>query len=307
MVAMTTPAAEGTRPPVPGFGPGSGIGSGPTTGTGTATGIAETELVTGEGVALDVRPTGFLLRCLGGAIDLAVSVGVLVGLEALVLAAGGVLDQAAQRALQLVAVVLSIVVLPIAVELALRGRSLGRLAVGARIVRDDGGAAGFRHAFIRALLGSVELYATFGGLAVLVALLNPRSKRLGDLLAGTYSQYERMPRYQASVVAMPALLEAWGRTADVTALPAPLARRIRSFLSQHQAMSWSSRSTLASSLAAEAAPYVSPVPPVDAELFLVGVAAARGARELAALEAEQRRLAALEPQLAALPHGFPER
>ena len=34
---------------------------------------------------------------------------------------------------------------------------LGRLAVGSRIVRIDGGAAGFRHAFIRALVGVIEI------------------------------------------------------------------------------------------------------------------------------------------------------
>src|SRR3546814_2286922 len=54
------------------------------------------------------------------------------------------------------------VVAPTTVETVTRGRSLGKLAVGGRIVRPDGGAIGFRHAFLRALLGVLELWFTLG-------------------------------------------------------------------------------------------------------------------------------------------------
>ena len=64
----------------------------------------------------------------------------------------------------LVSVVLCFVVVPAAVETLSRGRSLGKLAAGLRIVRDDGGAIRFRHAVIRALIGFLEIYLTFGGL-----------------------------------------------------------------------------------------------------------------------------------------------
>ena len=49
-------------------------------------------------------------------------------------------DPALGQALSLALVVAFLVVAPIAVEFASRGRSLGKLAIGARIVRDDGGA-----------------------------------------------------------------------------------------------------------------------------------------------------------------------
>ena len=105
-----------------------------------------------------------------------------------------------------------IVVLPTAVETASRGRSLGKLALGLRVVRDDGGAIGFRHAFIRALTGVVEIYLTFGGLAVLVGFLNPSSKRLGDLLAGTHAQVERVPKLPSTAFGVPPELVGWAAT-----------------------------------------------------------------------------------------------
>ena len=54
-------------------------------------------------------------------------------------------------------------------ETATQGRSLGRWALGSRIVRDDGGAVAFRHAFIRSFVGLFEVVLTFGGVAVTVA------------------------------------------------------------------------------------------------------------------------------------------
>jgi hypothetical protein len=193
------------------------------------------------------------------------------------------------------------------VEVATHGRSLGKLAVGARIVRDDGGATTVRHAFIRALTGVVEIYMTFGGLAALVGLLNSRSKRLGDLIAGTYSQLERVPAADSVGYAIPPQLVAWAGVADVARLPDRLSRRIAQFLHQAPGMTVTAREGLSTELAGEAAAFVSPLPPVDAETFLVGVAALRRERDFRALTLERERLARLAPVLDALPHGFPER
>ena len=57
---------------------------------------------------------------------------------------------------------LCLVIVPPSSRPLSRGKSLGKLAVGARIVRDDGGATGLRHALIRALAGVVEIYLTIG-------------------------------------------------------------------------------------------------------------------------------------------------
>ncbi len=263
------------------------------------------ELVTGEAVALSLRPAGFLLRALSGIIDLAASVVVLIALLVVAEVTASKLDTAIQTALSVACVVLAFLAYPIIVEVASHGRSLGRLAIGARIVRDDGGAAGIRHAFIRALAGVVEVYATLGGLAVIDAVLNGRSKRIGDLLAGSYAQHERVRRLAPAPSAVPPQLVGWAPLADVTALPDPLARRVSAFLGQRGLLSDAARQGLAAQLAREVAPYVHPLPAVDAVTFLAGVSAVRRAREARALDAEARRLAALTPTLAHRPNGFP--
>ena len=268
----------------------------------------DTELMTGEAVGLDVRPTSFVLRAAGAIIDWMASISLfLLLLFGIGFATNATGDQALSTALTVASLVVAIVVMPISVEVLTRGRSLGRLAVGARIVRDDGGAAQFRHAFIRALTGVVEIYMTFGGLATLVALLSPRSKRLGDLLAGTYSQHERVPRIVEPVYGVPAQLVTWAATADVARLPDRLSRRIAQFLHQADAMTPVARAGIAAELAAEASPFVSPLPAAHPELFLAAVAAVRRDRDFGALALERERLERLRPVLTGLPHGFPER
>jgi hypothetical protein len=192
-------------------------------------------------------------------------------------------------------------------EVATHGRSLGRLVAGTRIVRDDGGAAGLRHAFVRALAAVVEIYATLGGLAVIVALLNGRSKRIGDLLAGTYAQQERVPALAPTMIAVPPQLAGWATLADVAALPDPLARRVSAFLVQQHRLSPQARAGLAGELAREVAPFVHPLPATDAATLLWAVSAVRREREARSLDAESRRLAALAPTLARRPHAFPQR
>ncbi|WP_342745291.1 RDD family protein [Compostimonas suwonensis] len=268
----------------------------------------ENELITGEAVALDVRPASMLLRAAGTLIDVLLSVLVFLGLNLLISSLlGGSGDGAIVQALSVVAIVLSVVILPMVVETASHGRSLGKLAIGARIVRDDGGGITLRHAFVRALMGVVEIYATLGGLAAIVSLLSDRSKRLGDLLAGTYSQHERVPPLLVAPAVVPPALTGWATTVDVARMPDPLSRRIAQFLAQAPELTPQTRARLAATLAADASPYVSPIPAVDAWTFLLGVAAVRREREYAALMLERTRLERLEPALRGLPHGFPER
>ncbi|PJJ71250.1 putative RDD family membrane protein YckC [Diaminobutyricimonas aerilata] len=269
----------------------------------------QNELMTGEAVGLDLRPTGFVLRAAGAIIDflayIALYLVLLFFIAQLVDALG--IDPAAAAAISLATLVVCIVVIPTAVELTTHGRSIGKVVIGARIVRDDGGPIGFRHAFIRALTGVLEVYFSLGGFAALSGLLNPRAKRLGDLLAGTYAQHERLPKTDPPVYGVPVPLQQWAQTADVARMPDPLARRIATFLGQAASMSPEARARLARDLASEAAAFVSPVPEADPELLLAGVSALRRERESVALSGQHSHLERLSPTLGGMPHGFPDR
>lgn len=268
--------------------------------------MADDELVTGDAVSMDLRPASFALRAASAAIDIAFSL-LVAGLALwLVFAALPATETATATALVILVLAASLVVLPAAIETMSRGRSLGRLAVGARIVRDDGGAIGFRHAFIRALVGILEFYLTLGGTAVVIGLLTPRTKRLGDLLAGTYAMHERVRQPAVFALPIPEPLLGWAAIADARRLPDPLARRIANFLRQAPTMAPPSREALAQSLAAEAAGYVHPVPAAPAEAFLVGLAAIRRDREWVALSRQAAAVAQLEPVLTRR-RGLPDR
>jgi uncharacterized RDD family membrane protein YckC len=269
-------------------------------------------VMTGEAVALELRPTGFALAAAGAVIDwliyfggglLFITFAVVVPLDGSSLGQ----DSATVAAFVSASLVLVLIVIPVAVELLTHGRSLGRLAVGARIVREDGGEIGFRHAFIRNLVALLEIYATVGGLAALFGLLNGKSKRMGDYLAGTYSQYERVAPIAASTLDVPPALRSWALTADVARIPNRLAQRMSAFLRQAPRLTPTTREHYANQLAGEASPWVSPLPRANAEEFLTAVLAIRRDRELAALTLESERLSLLGPALAALPHGFPDR
>lgn len=266
-------------------------------------------LITGEAVALDLRPTGWALRAAGAIIDGLIYLGgYLVIAIALFSAAGAAgSEDAVFGILAIVALVVCLVVAPVAVETASRGKSVGRLAVGARIVRDDGGAIGFRHAAIRALVGVFELYMMLGTVAAVAGLVTDRTRRIGDLVAGTYSQYERVSRVPPPVVGVPAELVDWARIADVARMPDGLSRRVAQFLGQAGALTPERRAYAAAQLASEVARYVSPLPAVPPELLLAGVAVVRREREFAALQLERGRIARLRPALHGLPHAFPDR
>ena len=261
----------------------------------------------GEAVALDARPASFILRAAGLAIDVLATYAVLALLLWGLFAVSGGLDPAAVTALRVVLTVLMFVIAPMLVETLSHGRSLGRLAVGVRIVRDDGASEQLRHAFVRALTGAVEIYLTFGMVAAIAGLLSPRAKRLGDLLAGTYSQLQRMPAAPRPGLPLPAYLAGWAAVADVAALPPSLSRRIADFLRHAETLTQDARSRVANDLAREASGFVSPLPNTDALSFLVAVAAQRREREYAALMGERSRLLGVHGALTALPPGFPLR
>ncbi|WP_353809277.1 RDD family protein [Agromyces sp. SYSU T00194] len=264
--------------------------------------------VVGEAVALDVRTASVFLRAGGAAIDVVATV--LAALLTFVAAANVTaiaLDTALGQAVGVGILATFLVIVPTVVETASSGRSLGKLAIGARVVRDDGGAIQARHAFVRALVGVLEIYLTFGGLALTVGFLNAQGKRLGDILAGTHAQAERVPAVPRAVTQLPPELADWARTADVARLPDPLARRIAQFLSQAPHLAPASRDRLATALAREVEPYVAPVPQVHPEALLAGVVAVRRHRDAVALELEAERMRALAPVLDGTPNGFPAR
>ncbi|MEV7972729.1 RDD family protein [Cellulomonas sp. NPDC089187] len=265
-------------------------------------------VVIGEGVLLENQPTSFVTRALGGVIDVVVTalayVLVLLGF----LAIGGGIGEDGTRILSVVLIVLFFVVVPTTVETLTRGRSLGKLAVGIRIVRDDGGPVRFRQALVRALVGVLELWLTVGSVALICSLVHPQGKRVGDLLAGTYAIRVRSTVTARAVVPMPPALAGWAAVADVGRLPDGLALSVRQFLVRAPGLHPTSRADLGGRLATEVLAHVSPPPPAWAhpEQVLAAVVASRRDRDYRALRRAETGEQQDGARLRRLPFGVPD-
>lgn len=258
--------------------------------------------MTGEAVALDIRTASFVSRSLAICIDLLVQFAALFALV-LGLSVGSLaLDETLLTALVLVAVVGVTVGYPVAMETLTRGRTLGKMALGLRVVRDDGGPVRLRHAMVRGLVGFGEFYLTSGSAALIASLLSERGKRLGDQLAGTMVVRERLPVISAPMRPVPPGLVGWARLLDLARVSDALALEIRTFLARASLLSPDVRHQRSHALAASVASCVTPPPPpgLPAEVYLAVVLAERRDRELARLAA--RRAAPAPRPLLAPPH-----
>ena len=247
------------------------------------------DLVTGEAVALDLPPANLGVRLASGLVDVVSTFALLL----IVIFTFMVAALRTDAALGHVAVVGTLIVVflgyPTTVETLSRGKSLGKWAFGLRAVRDDAGPISFQHAFVRALVGFVEIYVTGGAPAFFSSLLSSRGKRLGDYAAGTYVVRERVRLRLAPPAPMPPELAAWARAADVAALPTGLALAIRQFLGRLAGLDPASRAAVGAGLAQQVSPYVAPPPPpgTPPEAFLAAVVATRRERDQARLGRER--------------------
>ncbi|MDX3854772.1 RDD family protein [Streptomyces sp. AK02-01A] len=191
------------------------------------------ELVTGDAVVLGLRPAKLPSRALALAIDLVVAWAAYFLVSFGIVLATGALDDAAAMALAIATFLLVLVGLPIAVETLSHGRSLGKLACGLRVVRDDGGPIRFRHALVRGAMAVVEVLLSFGVIACIASLVSARGRRIGDVFAGTLVVRERVPAVRLATVPPP---PPWlvGRFAelDLSAVPDDLWLAIRQYLTR---------------------------------------------------------------------------
>ena len=154
--------------------------------------LTDDDLVTGEAVALDLPPASLGSRMLSGLIDIIATIATLVIVVLLLLPIAIQTDAALMWVAYIGTMITVFLVVPTTLETLTRGRSLGKMAMGLRTVRDDAGPISFQHAFVRALIGFVEIYAFSGVPAFFAALLSSKGKRLGDYAAGTYVVRERV-------------------------------------------------------------------------------------------------------------------
>jgi uncharacterized RDD family membrane protein YckC len=258
---------------------------------------SEEQVVTGEAVALGLQLAGAGSRCIAALIDFGVTAIATVVLF-IVVAATNFDSTDALVTMIIVAEVLVVLGYPVAMETLWRGRTLGKAAMGLRVVRDDGGPIRFRHAFVRGITGVVvdKPGITYGLGALIPIVATTRRKRLGDMAAGTIVLQERVPGRLEAPVMMPPPLAGWAAGLDLTAVDDAFALRIRHFLTRANQLLPEARSNLEHQLASEVVARVGQ-PPAGAPAWAI----------LTAVLAERRRraFAATQPAMAPWPEHQP--
>lgn len=240
-------------------------------------------MVTPEAVPLELVPAGigsrFLALVIDWLIQAALAMAVLLGLAPFTDGVPGGVGVA------VLLVLLTLVVLgyPVILETLWRGRTVGKAALGLRVVTVEGAPIGLRHAVIRGALGLVDFPLTSGAGAVISVLCTSDNRRLGDLAAGTLVLRERSGLRSPAPVRfdVPAPLAGYASTLDVAILGAAEYRAIRTFLLRSASLRPEARHHLAVQLATPLSDRVGPRPPAgtSAEAFLVAVAAVHQARQ----------------------------
>jgi uncharacterized RDD family membrane protein YckC len=244
------------------------------------------QLVTGEAVVLQVRIARMPTRALACAIDVALQGVVLVVLISLL--AGFLLGSESSEALAVA--LIFIVVLLVAVgyrvvmETLTRGRTIGKMVLGLKVVRDDGSSIRFRHALVRTLMWFFVDFAPWFAASpgIVASLMNKQGKRIGDMVAGTVVIRERHQPMASPPLFVPGHLVQWAQSLELSRLSDDLANSARDYLARYTELLPGPQIALGEALAAKMAAVTAPSPPIPiiAPAYLSAVLAERRRREL---------------------------
>ena len=252
------------------------------------------DVITGEAVALELPVATFPGRIAALLIDMVVQLALLLIVIIGLAGASGSVSSDYGAAAFVTAYVLVLVAYPTAFETLSRGKTLGKMALGIRVIGDDGSPVRFRQALVRALVGVFEIWTlVLAPIGLITSIISARGKRVGDLFAGTYVIQERVPARRALPVefaAVPPPLADWAQLLQVSRLSDQTAEAAGGYLRRFTELSPQARDSLGVQLANAVAAQVSPPPPAGTPpaAYLTAVLAVRRERE-------QARFAALPP------------
>ncbi len=263
------------------------------------------DVITGEAVALELPVANFPSRIAALLIDMAAQVVLLLIVVIVLTTTFGQVNGDYIAAALVTANIVVLVGYPTAFETLSRGKTLGKMALGIRVIGDDGSPVRFRQALVRALVGVFEIWTiVLAPVGLIASIISVRGKRVGDMFAGTYVIQERVPVRHALpplFAAVPAPLTGWAQTLQVSSLSDQTAEAAGSYLRRFAELSAQARDSLGAQLANAVAAQVSPPPPAGTPptAYLAAVLAVRRERDQTKLAARQTGPAA--PALPASP------
>jgi hypothetical protein len=176
-------------------------------------------------------------------------------------------------------------------ETLTRGRTLGKMMLGLKVVRDDGSSIRFRQALVRNLLWLfVDFAPWFAACPGIVAsLMNKQGKRIGDMVSGTVVIRERHQPMASPPLFVPGHLVQWAQSLELSRLSDELANTAREYLARYTELEPAAQVALGDALAFRVGGVTAPSPPVaiSSPAFLSAVLAERRRRELARLATQR--------------------
>ncbi|MFG1906187.1 RDD family protein [Kribbella sp. NPDC048928] len=251
------------------------------------------QLVTGEAVVLQVRIARMPTRALACAIDVLLQGIVLTVLLALLAGFlfGSETSEALAVALIFIVVLLVVVGYRLVMETLTRGRTLGKMVLGLKVVRDDGSSIRFRHALVRTLMWFFVDFAPWFAASpgIVASLMNKQGKRIGDMVAGTVVIRERQQPIGSPPLFVPGPLVQWAQSLELSRLPDELANAARDYLARYTELLPGAQYAIGEALAARVAAVTAPTPPyqIIAPAYLSAVLAERRRRELHRLSTQR--------------------
>ncbi len=175
---------------------------------------------TPEGIALGLRAAGVAPRALAWLIDLGIRVGVFVALTIPI----SFLGEAGQGLLLILMFAL-MWAYPVAFELFMDGQTPGKRVLGLRVVHANGTPVGFTASLIRNLMRTVDALPVGYGFGFASCVIDPRARRLGDLVAGTLVVHADRRRHDEVIPVVPGFVPALTLAAEEQAIVVAFAER----------------------------------------------------------------------------------
>lgn len=139
-------------------------------------------------------------------------------------------------------------------EMLWSGQTPGKRIAGLRVVGQDGYPVTFAASLIRNVVRLIDILPMYYGIGLLVMLIDSRSRRLGDLAAGTLVVKERAPLFADELVTdFDETLQADETVPNVERLGEPERALVDNFLSRRRDLTPRSRVALARSLSIQVA------------------------------------------------------
>ena len=154
-----------------------------------------------EGMQIHLRTAGPFLRLIAWILDLLIEGAALFFLYLIINLLSSVVGENVSEGVYLLSFFLIWWFYPVIFEISPWGATLGKRALGLRVVNEAGGGVTMGASMIRNFIRGVEVMLPF---LPLIVFFHPRFQRLGDLAAGTFVVYSK-PRIDPIIPGPPPL------------------------------------------------------------------------------------------------------